>query len=164
MLTFPSIQTPASWIRNGHAVAELTSISIVLDGEKVEDTRLIFDHFNYSKPLYSFTKIIPELSEGNHSLQLYLHSVSYYYTPTTTRLLHPFEQPMETSSHIVNFSVDTTFSATIGPSPSANPLLDVLASNNLAIISLVVIVAVALISLIYFKKHKPNTELVKKLD
>jgi hypothetical protein len=93
-----------------------------------------------------------------------LHSVSYYYTPTTTRLLHPFEQPMETSSHIVNFSVDTTFSATIGPSPSANPLLDVLASNNLAIISLVVIVAVALISLIYFKKHKPNTELVKKLD
>jgi flagellar basal body-associated protein FliL len=34
---------------------------------------------------------------------------------------------------------------------------------NIILAIVIVIVAVALISLVYFKKHKPNTELDKKL-
>jgi hypothetical protein len=68
-----------------------------------------------SKPL-SYTKMISDLSEGNHSLQVYVRSVSYYLDPNRPSpgsvvgwwKYPPAYYYMDTYSSKINFTVDTT--------------------------------------------------------
>jgi len=108
-----SVQKPLSWFNNDIIHGDLTSIRYILDGKKLDiASNLDSDHTN-SKPL-TLTKVITGLFEGNHSLQVYVHSVSYYLDPNRPDnstygwwKYPPANYYMETYSRNVTFTVDT---------------------------------------------------------
>ena len=111
-----SVQKPLSWTSIYPIHGDLSLISYILDGRKVDvaSGSLDLDHAN-SKPLI-FTKVMTGLSEGNHSLQVYVRSVSYYLDPNRPDNstygwwnYPPANYYMDTYSAPIPFIVDTTF-------------------------------------------------------
>jgi hypothetical protein len=108
-----SVQKPSSWINIYPIHGDLKLVSYILDGKKVDIASDLDPEHTNSKPL-TFTKVITGLLEGNHSLQVYLHSVSYYLDPNRPDnstygwwKYPPANYYMDTYSPIVNFTVDT---------------------------------------------------------
>ena len=109
-----SVQEPASWFKSGQIFGELRMIRYIVDGEKFDVPFSSFYH-NNSEPR-TYTKLTSELSEGTHSFQVYVSSVSYYHDPKAPKsgvmydwwATPPLYYYMEKYSHTVYFTVDTT--------------------------------------------------------
>ncbi len=148
-LTF-TVKKPSSWFSFYPVHGDLISISYLLDGEKtdVASSDLDTDHYS-SKPL-TFTETISELSEGNHSLQVYVRSVSYYLDPNRPAenstygwwMYPPANNFMDTYSNI-NFTVNTIHNSPTVPSTPTIPEFSVPLD-----ITFLVLVAVALAVLV----------------
>ncbi len=81
-LTFSfTVQKPSSWFNYYPVHGDLISINYVLDGKITEVASKGLDNNHDSTTPLIYTITIPELSDGNHSLQVYVRSVSYYLDP-----------------------------------------------------------------------------------
>ena len=108
-----SVKKPLSWFNIYPIHGDLMSISYILDEKKVEVSSNLESEHSNSKPL-TFTKVLSELLEGNHSLKVCVRSVSYYIDPNRPDdstygwwRYPPANYYMDTYSQIVNFTVDT---------------------------------------------------------
>ncbi len=108
-----AVQKPHSWFDYLPVHGDLLQISYIIDGKTVDLASSGLDQSHYeSKPL-SFNGTLSGLSEGNHSLQVYVRSVSYYLDPNRPTsgygwwLYPPLNYYMDTYSDQVLFSVDT---------------------------------------------------------
>ncbi len=109
-----AVQKPHSWFDYLPVHGDLLKISYILDGKTVDVASSGLDQSHYeSKPL-SFNGTLTGLAEGNHSLQVYVRSVSYYLDPNRPTsgygwwLYPPLNYYMDTYSDSVHFIVDTT--------------------------------------------------------
>jgi len=116
-----TVQKPHSWFDYLPVHGDLVSVSYILDGNKVDVAGSGLDQGHYdSKPL-SFNGTLTGLTEGNHSLRVYVRSVSYYLDPNRPTsgygwwLYPPANYYMDAYSATVPFLVDTI-------SPSINIL------------------------------------------
>ena len=144
-----TVQKPSSWFNFYPVHGDLISISYLLDGEKTDVASEGLDNDHYSSKPLAFTKTISELSEGNHSLQVYVRSVSYYLDPNRPaenstygwRMYPPANNFMDTYSNI-NFTVNTTPNS---PTVSATPTVPE-SPAIIAITFLLITLAVAVVS------------------
>jgi len=103
-------------------------------------------------PEYETNVTLPSLPEGNHNLIVRANGLVLIDSPQ-------MEKFYVSSSSIIFFTIGTP--STVQQRPN-NYLLNPEFLTTIAIV--IVIVAVASISLVYFKRHKPSTELIKNLD
>jgi hypothetical protein len=116
---------------------------------------------------YSNNFTVP--TEGKHSITIWAAEKGSYQVDMGKQF--PSERINVYTFHI-NSSQTVAFTVSNSPpvrqpTPTQNPNVSgsdyLLNQTNLPLIAIVIaIVAVASISLVYFKKHKPNTEIVKK--
>ena len=100
------------------------------------------DNDHYSSKPFAFTKTISELSEGNHSLQVYVRSVSYYLDPNRPAenstygwwMYPPANNFMDTYSNI-NFTVNTIHDSPTVPSTPTIPEFSVPLSHHISCFS-----------------------------
>lgn len=117
-----TVHKPSSWFSFYPVHGDLISISYILDGKMTEVASKGLDADHYSSKPLTYTAI-SELSDGNHSLQVYVRSVSYYLDPNRPAenstygwwMYPPANYFMNTYSNI-NFTVNTTLdSQTVSP-------------------------------------------------
>jgi hypothetical protein len=144
--------------------ASIASIEVYLNGNlSIQHTSHQVDYYlNGTKTTYAnqndqnnYSDWVNQTSSGQHILNVTAHFTIQYHDNTMS-----YSYP-KVVSKIVYFTVEQQEpSASTMPS-SATELL----SNSIPILTIttvIVIVVVASISLVYFKKHKPNTESDKK--
>jgi hypothetical protein len=106
---------------------------------------------------YNTSFIAPTLVTGNHSLTVRATGIAFK--------LNTVYFTMDSSSQVYFTTSDNSITS-ITPNPTVTTGTGsdyLLNQTNLILIAIVIaIVAVASIALVYFKKHKPKTELVKK--
>ncbi|MCL5949271.1 MAG: hypothetical protein M1490_02190, partial [Candidatus Bathyarchaeota archaeon] len=109
-----SVQKPVSWFSSYPGHGDLILISYLIDQKKFDVASTGLDRQHYSSDPMTFDGVLPELTEGNHSLQVYVRSVSYYLDPNRPTsgygywLYPPANYYLETYSAIVPFTLDTT--------------------------------------------------------
>ena len=146
-----TIEKPASWFENDTNHGTLRSIGYILDGK--ENITLADCQKSYLPDFQSETRTISlegnlsGLSEGSHTIQVWVNSVSIYHPSDTPQNFYGWwaavaEYPIETSFNIVHFSIATPI---IEPEPF--PTLLVVGS-----VATVTIVGAGL--LVYFRKIK----------
>jgi hypothetical protein len=161
-----TVNNPQSWykVHSSMMTFELgltTSVDVYIDGNL---SNHFVDHHDYTNPAYDFTNFsvnLNQTSPGSHSANVTVYAYTLYLGPPMdkTHVLREnttdgplYEFPMVVSD-TVNFSINKQ----IEPSPSIMPSLFTEPVSNsvalLAIASVIVIVAVASISLVYFKKQ-----------
>jgi hypothetical protein len=171
-LTFSfTVQKPPSWFNYYPVHGDLISINYILDGKMTEVASKGLDNNHDSTNPLTYTVTIPELSDGNHSLQVYVHSVSYYLDPNRPGpgigygwwMYPPANYFMDTYSKI-NFAVDTTpASPTPIPmisTPTVTPYQPPIDRNAphldpiYYLIPVSIIVGIVILSLLLYRKHR----------
>ncbi len=102
-----TVKKPSSWFNEYPVHGQILVIDYILDGNQHVE---IGDEPDYYKQgPFSFTGTLPGLSEGNHSLEVYIRSDSYYDPSNTTQPPYPppHDHYLDTYSGKVNFTVDT---------------------------------------------------------
>ncbi|MGE5637580.1 MAG: hypothetical protein ACM3WQ_02635, partial [Chloroflexota bacterium] len=103
------VNKPSSWFDEYPVHGQILVIDYILDGSQHVE---IGDEPDYYKQgPFSFKGTISGLSEGNHSLEVYVRSDSFY-DPSNTTTQPPYPPPrdyyLDTYSDKINFTVDTT--------------------------------------------------------
>ena len=164
-----AVQKPSSWFSSYPVHGDLISISYFFDGKKTDVASTGLDSDHYSSKPSTFIKTISELSEGNHNLQIYVRSVSYYLDPNRPAenstygwwMYPPANYFMDTYSNKINFTIDTTpLLPTVSPTPTVTPYTP--PSNRNAphldpiffLIPVSVIVTVVAVSVLLFRRHR----------
>jgi hypothetical protein len=143
-----TVEKPASWFENGTIHGTLRSIGYILDGK--ENITLADCQTSYLPDFQSETRTInlegklSGLSEGNHTIQVWVNSESNYHPPDTPQNFYGWwaavaEYPIETSSSIIHFSIANP----------TEPFPTLLVGGSVAIVT---IVGAGL--LVYFHKKK----------
>jgi len=152
-----TIEKPSSWFENDTIHGTLRSVGYILDEkENVTIADLYASYlpdFPYLSDFQSETRTInlegnlSGLSEGSHTIQVWVNSVSIYHPSDTPQNFYGWwdavaEYPIETSSNVTHFSV-------------VNPIRE---SEHFpttwTILAIVVFAAVGVGLVIYVKKHK----------
>ncbi len=139
-----------------------TSVDVYIDGNLRNH---FVDHHDYSNPAYDFTNFsvnLNQTSPGSHSANVTVYAYTLYLGPPMdkTHILreNTTDGPLYEFPIVVSDTVNFTVNKQIEPSPSIMPSLFTEPLSNsvalYAIASVIVIVAVASTSLVYFKKHK----------
>jgi hypothetical protein len=147
-------------------VGQMYSADVYVDGS-------LISHYGYSGSAFvKFNQSTPELNQtapGEHTLNVTVLSYTYYRGPAFNGS-HILSSINSSSGPVYEYPIvvsDIVYFTVEQPTQNANAPGSVYLLNqtNLILIAfLILIVAVASISLIYFKKHKPKTESDKKLD
>ncbi len=152
-----TIEKPSSWFENDTIQGSLRSVGYILDEkENVTVADLYTSYlpdFQYLSEFQSETRTInlegnlSGLSEGSHSIKVWVNSVSIYHPSDTPQNFYGWwdavaEYSIETSSSVTHFSV-------------VNPIIE---SEHFPttwiILAIVVFASVGVGLVIYFKKHK----------
>jgi hypothetical protein len=175
-LTFSfTVQKPPSWFNYYPVHGDLISINYLFDGKLTEVASKGLDNNHDSTNPLIYTITILELSDGNHSLQVYVRSVSYYLDPNRPDnstygwwMYPPANYFIDTYSKI-NFVVDATSSSPtpilIISTPTATSYMPPIDRNvphlepidYLLPISVVVAVVIVL-SVLLLKRHRKITK------
>ena len=142
-------------------LTNVVSVYYSLDqNERVEVySNYVNGHGTEGTPAFNTSFELSSLSIGNHKLTVTAIGI-------VLKALVPKPQDI-TDIGVFYIISNSTISFAIGTQPTVQEKPSDYLLNPpflTAIAILIVIVAAASISLIYFKKHKPNTELVKKLN
>ena len=175
-----TVTAPSSWNMIQHmfewyCVGKIASVNVYLDGNLINGNLTNYSRIYISGPSYSVK--LNQTSSGQHLLNVTVQSYTYYREPIygnasidsgiiDVNIINGvsvrqviYEYPIVVSD-IVYFTVEQ-------PTPTQNANATVsdylLNQTNLILISVVIVIMdIASISLVYFKKHKPNTEIVKE--
>jgi len=146
-----TVEKPASWFENDPIHGTLRSIGYILD--RKENITLADCQTSYLPDFQSETRTISlegnlsGLSEGSHTIQVWVNSVSIYHPSDTPQNFYGWwaavaDYPIETSSNIVHFSI-------------ANPIIEPEPFPTLLIVGSVATVTIVDAGLlVYFKKIK----------
>jgi hypothetical protein len=160
-----TVNNPQSWskVLSSMMIMELgitTSVDVYIDGNL---SNHFVDHHEYTNPAYDFTNFSVNLNQtnpGSHSANVTVYAYTIYLGPPIdkTHILrqNTTDGPLYEFPIVVSDTVNFTIDGQIEPSPSIMPSLSTdLPSNSmliLAIASVIVILAVGLVSLIYLRR------------
>lgn len=145
-----TVEKPASWFENGTIHGTLRSIGYFLDGK--ENIVIADCETSYLPDFQSETRTISlegnlsGLSEGSHTIQVWVISESIYHPSDTPQNFYGWwaavaEYPIETSSSIVHFSI-------------ANPIIEPEPFPTILVVgSVATVTIVGAGLLVYFKKR-----------
>lgn len=142
-----TIEKPSSWFENNTIHGTLRSVGYILDGENVtiaDNQKSNLADFQSENPTITLKGHLSELSEGNHTIQVWVNSVSLYHPADTPQNYYGWwtavaEYPVYTSSSTVHFSI------VLQPEPFPIPYIATVSGLSLAIIGIGLVV--------YFRKH-----------
>jgi hypothetical protein len=162
-----TVNNPQSWykVHSSMMTFELgltTSVDIYIDGNL---SNHFIDHHDYTNPAYDFTNFSVNLNQtnpGSHSANVTVYAYTLYLGPPIdkTHVLreNTTDGPLYKFPMVVSETVNFTINKQIEPSSSIMPSLSTdLLSNSmliLAIASVIIIVAVASLSLVYFRRRR----------
>ena len=162
-----TVNNPQSWykVHSSMMIIELgltTSVDVYIDGNL---SNHFVDHHDYTNPAYDFTNFsvnLNQTSPGSHSANVTVYAYTIYLGPPIdkTHVLreNTTDGPLYEFPIVVSDTVNFTINKQIEPSPSITPPLFTEPLSNsmalLAIASVIVIIAVASVSLVYFKRRK----------
>src|SRR4030067_179295 len=146
-----TIEKPSSWFENDTIHGTLRSVSYILDGKEnvtIADIQTSFlPDFESETRTISLEGNFSGLSEGSHTIQVWVNSVSNYHPSDTPQNFYGWwaavaEYPIETSSNIIHFSI-------------ANPIMEPEPFPTLLVVAVTVTVVgvVAVGVLVYFNKR-----------
>jgi hypothetical protein len=157
-----TIEKSSSWFENDTIHGTLRSVGYILDGK--ENVTIADSQTSFLPDFQSETRTIrlrgnfSGLSEGSHTIQVWVNSVSIYHPSDTPQNFYGWwaavaDYPLDTLSDIVNFSKTNLV---VEPEPEPFPTSWVVAAT-----AVIAIVAAAV--LVYFKKVKKTTGKAEKI-
>jgi hypothetical protein len=162
-----TVNNPQSWYKEHFSglIIELgltTLADVYIDGNL---SNHFVDHHDYTNPAYDFTNFsvnLNQTSPGSHSANVTVYAYTLYLGPPIdkTHVLreNTTDGPLYEFPIVVSDTVNFTINKQNEPSPSIMPSLFTEPLSNsmglLAIASVIVIIAVASISLVFFKRRK----------
>ena len=171
-----TVTKPDSWKREGLMAipmfyARLNSVRAYLDGKSVP---LTYNYTEYAGDPWvkdqGLFSVLNKTEPGQHTLNVTVVALSYYRGPAYNGSHIPSETIESSDGTVYQYPIvvsDIVYFTVEQPTPTQTANASVsdylLNQTNLILIAIVIaIVAVASISLVYFKKHKSKTELDKK--
>ena len=162
-----TVNNPQSWykVHSSMMIFELgltTSADVYIDGNL---TSHFVDHHDYTNPAYDFTNFsvnLNQTSPGSHLANVTVYAYTIYLGPPIdkTHVLreNTTDGPLYEFPIVVSDTVNFTINKPIEPSPSIMPSLFTEPLSNsmslFAIASVIVILAVASVSLVYFRRRR----------
>ncbi len=165
-----TIRKPSSWFDYDPVHGQIMVILYKLDNNNEVAISNYADYLKYGKEPFSYQGDLTNLSEGNHSFQIRIHSDSYYnsyYDKNDSRTWNiEMNYYIDTYSEKTNFTVNT-IPSTLEPSPTIQPIqssatasnsnindrADFPASYILAIVT-AAILAIVIGALLLFRSHR----------
>jgi hypothetical protein len=171
-----TVEKPSSWFENNTIHGTLRSVGYILDEKEnvtiadinnpsvsmsvEEPSRLVFTpnpdfiDLNSENRTISFRGNLSGLSEGSHTIQVWVNSVSIYHPPDTPQNFYGWwaavaDYPLETLSNIAHFSI-ANLDAESEPEPKPEPF----PALSAIFISLTIVAGVTVGVLVYFKKRQ----------
>jgi hypothetical protein len=138
-----TIEKPSSWFENDTIHGTLRSVGYVLDEKENVTIADVFIQTSYLPDFQSETRTISlegnlsGLSEGNHTIQVWVNSVSIYHPSDTPQNFYGWwaavaDYPIKTSSNTTYFSIINLPTEPASPSPAqtAAPTITAIPSTS----------------------------------
>lgn len=169
-----TVRKPSSWFDYDPVHGQIMVILYKLDNNDEVAISNYADYLKYGKEPFSYQGDLTNLSEGNHSFQIRIHSDSYYnsyYDKNDSRTWNiEMNYYIDTYSEKANFTVNT-IPSTMEPSPTIQPTQSSVTPSNssindradfpttyvLAIVA-VAIFAIVIGALLLYRKHRKTSK------
>ena len=165
-----TIRKPSSWFDYDPVHGQIMVILYKLDNNNEVAISNYADYLKYGKEPFSYQGDLTNLSEGNHSFQIRIHSDSYYnsyYDKNDSRTWNiEMNYYIDTYSEKTNFMVNT-IPSTLEPSPTIQPTQSSATASNSNIndradfptsyilaIAAAAILAIVIGALLLFRSHR----------